>query len=84
MDMTSLWRCGPQVPIAISTGLSGRATHFYKSFLDWTNESTRKSFETRNAFDFRHIRVVDEYDSSATHSHTHTCHLSETRFRPVA
>lgn len=54
----SYWdRMGLDVPIYFSTGLTERATEFYKLFINWTNQKIKSTFAQRNAFDFKHIKA---------------------------
>ncbi|PHZ13322.1 Metallo-hydrolase/oxidoreductase [Rhizopus microsporus ATCC 52813] len=54
----SYWeRMGLNVPIYFSTGLTERATEFYKLFIAWTNQKIKSTFSQRNMFDFKHIQV---------------------------
>ncbi|EIE78185.1 hypothetical protein RO3G_02889 [Rhizopus delemar RA 99-880] len=54
----SYWdRMGLDVPIYFSTGLTERATEFYKLFINWTNQKIKSTFSQRNMFDFKHIKT---------------------------
>ncbi|RCI01897.1 Integrator complex subunit 11 [Rhizopus stolonifer] len=56
----SYWdRMGLDVPIYFSTGLTERATEFYKLFINWTNQKIKSTFSQRNMFDFKHIKTWD-------------------------
>jgi len=48
-----------KVPIYFSAGLTERANHFYRLFINWTNEKIKSTFVHRNMFDFKHIRAWD-------------------------
>jgi len=52
-------RMGLTTPIYFSGGLTSRATEYYRSFLTWTNEKVQGSAESRNMFDFHHIKPFD-------------------------
>ncbi|KAI8067641.1 beta-lactamase-like protein [Gilbertella persicaria] len=53
----SYWdRMGLDIPIYFSTGLTERATEYYKLFINWTNQKIKSTFAQRNAFDFKHIK----------------------------
>ena len=53
----SYWeRMALDVPIYFSTGLTERATEYYKLFISWTNEKIKSTFAERNMFDFKHIK----------------------------
>lgn len=57
----SYWdRMGLDVPIYFSTGLTERATEYYKLFINWTNQKIKSTFAQRNAFDFKHIKAWDK------------------------
>ncbi|KAF9306447.1 Integrator complex subunit 11 [Mortierella antarctica] len=45
-----------KVPIYFSTGLTEKANHFYRLFINWTNEKIKSTFVHRNMFDFKHIK----------------------------
>ncbi|KAF7722285.1 Integrator complex subunit 11 [Apophysomyces ossiformis] len=52
----SYWeRMGMKVPVYFSTGLTERATQYYKLFINWTNEKIKSTFVHHNMFDFKHI-----------------------------
>lgn len=56
----SYWeRMGLDVPIYFSTGLTERATEYYKLFINWTNQKIKSTFAQRNMFDFKHIKAWD-------------------------
>lgn len=56
----SYWeRMGLDVPIYFSTGLTEKATEYYKLFINWTNQKIKSTFVHRNMFDFKHIKVWD-------------------------
>ncbi|KAF9538551.1 Integrator complex subunit 11 [Mortierella hygrophila] len=48
-----------RVPIYFSAGLTEKANHFYRLFINWTNEKIKSTFVHRNMFDFKHIRAWD-------------------------
>ncbi|KAF9922575.1 Integrator complex subunit 11 [Linnemannia zychae] len=48
-----------KVPIYFSAGLTEKANHFYRLFINWTNEKIKSTFVHRNMFDFKHIRSWD-------------------------
>ncbi|KAG0291002.1 Integrator complex subunit 11 [Linnemannia gamsii] len=48
-----------KVPIYFSAGLTEKANHFYRLFINWTNEKIKSTFVHRNMFDFQHIRAWD-------------------------
>ncbi|KAF9090852.1 Integrator complex subunit 11 [Mortierella sp. AD031] len=48
-----------KVPIYFSAGLTEKANHFYRLFINWTNEKIKSTFVHRNMFDFKHIRAWD-------------------------
>ncbi|KAF9438122.1 Integrator complex subunit 11 [Entomortierella beljakovae] len=48
-----------KVPIYFSAGLTEKANHFYRLFINWTNEKIKSTFVTRNMFDFKHIKSWD-------------------------
>lgn len=45
-----------KVPIYFSAGLTEKANHYYKLFINWTNEKIKSTFVQRNMFDFKHIK----------------------------
>lgn len=54
----SYWdRMDLDVPIYFSTGLTERATEYYKLFISWTNQKIKSTFAERNMFDFKHIKA---------------------------
>ncbi|ORZ19226.1 beta-lactamase-like protein, partial [Lobosporangium transversale] len=48
-----------KVPIYFSAGLTEKANHFYRLFINWTNEKIKSTFVHRNMFDFKHIKAWD-------------------------
>ncbi|RUP50467.1 beta-lactamase-like protein [Jimgerdemannia flammicorona] len=48
-----------KVPIYFSAGLTEKANHYYKLFINWTNEKIKSTFVQRNMFDFKHIKAWD-------------------------
>ncbi|KAG0225556.1 Integrator complex subunit 11 [Actinomortierella wolfii] len=48
-----------KVPIYFSAGLTEKANHFYRLFINWTNEKIKSTFVQRNMFDFKHIKAWD-------------------------
>jgi len=50
-----------QVPIYFSTGLTNKATEYYKLFITWTNQKIKNTFVERNMFDFKHIRSFNRF-----------------------
>lgn len=52
-------RANIDVPIHFAGGLSERANHFYKTYIDWCNENVQRVFLQRNLFDFQHVTVFD-------------------------
>lgn len=54
--LESYWdRMNLKVPIYFSTGLTNKATEYYKLFISWTNQKIKNTFVERNLFDFKHI-----------------------------
>ncbi|KCV70343.1 hypothetical protein H696_02670 [Fonticula alba] len=47
------------VPVYFSAGMTDKANHYYKLFINWTNDRIKKTFVRRNAFDFKYIRSFD-------------------------
>nr|CAB3233543.1 integrator complex subunit 11-like [Phallusia mammillata] len=55
--LESYWdRMNLKVPIYFSTGLTNKATEYYKLFITWTNQKIKNTFVERNMFDFKHIK----------------------------
>nr|XP_039268490.1 integrator complex subunit 11-like [Styela clava] len=55
--LESYWdRMNLRVPIYFSTGLTEKATNYYKLFITWTNQKIKSTFVDRNLFDFKHIK----------------------------
>lgn len=52
-------RMSLNVPIYFAVGLTEKATNYYKLFINWTNEKVKKTFVTRNMFDFKYIKPFD-------------------------
>jgi hypothetical protein len=68
--LESYWRRMPDLqrecPIYFTAGLTEKANHFYRLFIQWTNENVKRHFEPLqmdvdggNLFDFRMIRTWD-------------------------
>lgn len=58
--LESYWdRMNLKVPIYFSTGLTTKATEYYKLFITWTNQKIKNTFVERNMFDFKHIKSFD-------------------------
>jgi len=58
--LESYWeRMNLKVPIYFSTGLTTKATEYYKLFITWTNQKIKNTFVQRNMFDFKHISRFD-------------------------
>ncbi|KAF9174598.1 Integrator complex subunit 11 [Mortierella sp. AD011] len=55
-----------KVPIYFSAGLTEKANHFYRLFINWTNEKIKSTFVHRNMFDFKHIKAWDRSYIDAT------------------
>lgn len=54
-------RMNLSVPVYFSAGLTEKANHFYRLFMNWTNDKLKSTFSTldRNLFDFHHIKPFD-------------------------
>jgi len=58
--LESYWeRMNLKVPIYFSTGLTTKATEYFKLFITWTNQKIKNTFVERNMFDFKHIKTFD-------------------------
>eukprot|EP00117_Sycon_ciliatum_P005641 scpid38565/ scgid3584/ Integrator complex subunit 11; Cleavage and polyadenylation-specific factor 3-like protein len=58
--LESFWeRMNLKAPIYFTTGLTEKANHYYKLFVDWTNQNIKKTFVHRNMFEFKHIKPFD-------------------------
>jgi integrator complex subunit 11 len=49
------------VPVYFSAGLTEKANHYYKLYLQWTNESMQISLNEKNLFAFRHIKPFERH-----------------------
>lgn len=55
--LESYWdRMNLKAPIYFSTGLTEKATSYYKLFITWTNQKIKNTFVDRNLFEFKHIK----------------------------
>lgn len=55
--LESYWdRMNLKVPIYFSTGMTEKATNYYKLFITWTNQKIKSTFVDRNLFEFKHIK----------------------------
>lgn len=58
----SYWeRLSLDVPVYFSAGLTEKANHYYRLYLQWTNQMIRTSLNERNIFEFKHIKTFERH-----------------------
>lgn len=56
----SYWeRMNLKIPVYFSAGLTERANHYYRLYIQWTNQKIKNSLNSRNMFEFKHINTFE-------------------------
>ena len=58
----SYWeRLSLDVPVYFSAGLTEKANHYYRLYLQWTNQMIKSALNERNIFEFKHIKTFEKH-----------------------